>query len=255
MLIICNGAIKSGSTWLYNILVNLIDLERPPEKYLTANSRKRQSNPCIRPDCLAEFLATEDFRSVDYISKNHLGRPEHRDLVLGHEQVFVFDIERGIRDVVVSSYYDERNRNGYQGNFPEYYWKSGRYVADQVIRYHQIWRNAGPRFCMISYEGLHEDFPAEVLRIGRVLGIDLDDARIEALREKTSLGQLRKRYQDQPLYQGDRFFRKGTIGDWENHFDPAMTRDIEMVEQQGIGALDWRFLMRRAGRVLRCQRA
>ncbi|MDZ7829178.1 MAG: hypothetical protein U5K33_06725 [Halofilum sp. (in: g-proteobacteria)] len=62
MLVICNGAIKSGSTWLYNILVHLVELRRPPERYLTANSRKRESNPCIRPDMLAEFLASEDIR-------------------------------------------------------------------------------------------------------------------------------------------------------------------------------------------------
>lgn len=245
MLVICNGAIKSGSTWLYNILVNLVDLERPPDWYLTANSRARQSNPCIRPDMLAEFLATEDHHSVDYISKNHLARTEHRDLVLSYNSVFVFDIERDVRDVVVSSYYDARNRHGYGGTFSEYYWDEGRYTADRVIRYHGVWRDAGDRFCMASYEGLHEDFAAEVRRIGATLGVALDDDRIERLREQTSMGQLRRRYQDHELYRGDRFFRKGVVGDWRNHFDEPMADDIQRIEIKGIGPLDWRGLRRR----------
>lgn len=246
MLVICNGAIKSGSTWLYNILINLVPCERPPEKYLTANSRKRQNNPCIRPEMLEQFLSTEDFRSTDYISKNHLGRPEHRDLLLQHEHVFVFDIERDIRDVVVSSYYDDRNRNGYKGSFSQYYWESGRYVADQVIRYHDVWRNSGPRFHMVSYESLHLDFHSAASRIAAVFGMELDDRRIQVLHEKTSMGQLRKDYQDDPLYKGERFFRKGIIGDWQNHFDASMADDIEKVKQHGFGPLDWRRLRRNA---------
>jgi hypothetical protein len=204
---------------------------------------------------LAEFLETEDFRSVHYISKNHLGRPEHRDLLFAHEGVLVFDIERNIRDVVVSSYYDKRNRHGYEGSFRHYYWKFGRFVADEVIRYHSIWRDAGPRFCMISYEGLHEDFASEVTRIGSVLGLQLDEPRIQELHDKTSLGTLRKKYKEQPLYEGDRFFRKGVVGDWENHFDPAMVRDMENIERHGIGSLDWRAFVRKAGRTLRVSKA
>ncbi|MDZ7829177.1 MAG: sulfotransferase domain-containing protein [Halofilum sp. (in: g-proteobacteria)] len=164
--------------------------------------------------------------------------------------MFVFDIERDVRDVVVSSYYDMRNRHGYTGSFARYYWREGRFTADWVSRYHALWRNAGPRFCMVSYEGLHEDFASEIERIAEVLGLSPDPKRIEQLRQQTSIGSLRKRYEDQPLYQGDRFFRKGVVGDWRNHFDAAMTRDIEHIEAHGIGPLDWRRLLRRASVVL-----
>lgn len=250
MLVICNGAIKSGSTWLYNILFNLAAFERPPEHYLTDNSRKRQKNPCIQPMLLAQFLAQEDITTRNYLSKNHIGRAEHRDLLMGNPQVFVFDIERNARDMVVSSYYDECNRNGYKGDFPEYYWGIGRYVADQVIRYHATWRDAGKHFCMVSYEGLHADFAGEVTRIATTLGLPLDAEGIEALREKTSIGSLRKSYQDEALYEGDKFFRKGVVGDWRNHFDRTMTKDIERIETKGIGALDHRLMGKRCRNVL-----
>lgn len=244
MLVVCNGAIKSGSTWLYNILVHLRELHRPPDRYLTPSSRERTTNPCIRPDMLREFLENEDVEGCDFISKNHVWRPEHREVLLGNHRVYVFDIERGIRDVVVSAYHDARNRQGFEGSFSRYYWRSGRYLADHVIRYHQAWRNAGPRVCVISYEKLHQDFATEVRRIAGTLGQSLDDAQLAELKANTSLRQLRKHYEDQPLYQGERFFRKGIVGDWKAHFDQQALGDIERIERQGIGPLDWRRLLR-----------
>lgn len=254
MLIICNGAIKSGSTWLYNILVHLVDCKHPPEHYLTENSRKKLSNPCIRPDLLEKFLETEDIVSNNFISKNHLGKEAHRELLKNNNHVFVFDIERNIRDVVVSAYYDARNRHGYDGSFRDYYWNSGRYIADSVIRYHAVWMEAGPGCCIVSYESLHADFNSEVAKIGKTLGLDLSESRLDQLREATSLKQLRKNYQDQPLYKGDRFFRKGTTGDWENHFDPGMIRDIDRIEDRGIGMFDLHRLLKQAGGLLGRQR-
>ena len=245
MLVICNGAVKSGSTWLYNILEKLVELKRPPDAYLTDNSRKRERNPCIRPDKLAQFMAEVDYRSSDYISKNHLGNPIYRDLLVNAADVYVFGIEREIRDVVVSAYYDECNRNGFKGTFNEYYWHAGRYLADDVIRYHAVWRNAGTRICTISYEGLHSDFANEIVPLVQTLGQSLDAQAIESLREQTSMKKLRQRYQDEPLYEGDKFFRKGVTGDWKNHFDDAMSRDIERIERQGLSAFDRRLLIRK----------
>ena len=251
MLVICNGAIKSGSTWLYNILFNLAEFQRPPERYLTEGSRKRKKNPCIQPRFLADFLEHEDIASNDYLSKNHIGRQEHRDMLMDNPDVFVFDIERDVRDMVVSAYYDECNRNGYQGDFGSYYWSTGRYVADDVIRYHAIWRDAGKHFCMVSYERLHEDFAGEAERIAQTLGITLDADAIADLQEKTSIGSLRKRYQDEALYKENKFFRRGVVGDWQNHFDASMIDDIDSIATNGIGALDRRLLAKKVRRVFR----
>ena len=199
MLVVCNGAVKSGSTWLYNILYGLKKFSRPPDHYLTTASRQRAHNPCIRPDLLKCFLKDEDIVNNHYLSKNHLGRIEYRDLLMNNHSVFVFDIDRDIRDIVVSSYYDDCNRNGYRGSFKEHYWESGRYLAHNVIKYHEIWRDAGDHFLMVSYEGLHQNFATEVEPVARLLGVELDDDAMSALQEKTSIGSLRKKYQDEDL--------------------------------------------------------
>ncbi|MCB1679175.1 MAG: sulfotransferase domain-containing protein [Halioglobus sp.] len=247
MLVISNGAIKSGSTWLYNILFNLAAFERPPDQYLTINSKVRQRNPCIQPEMLAQFLENEDIASTHYLSKNHIGRAEYRDLLRSNPDVAVFDIERDVRDMVVSAYYDECNRNDYRGDFGAYYWHIGRYVVDEVNRYHDLWRTFGDNFCMVSYERLHTDFAAEVKRIARVLGVAADDDTIASVHEKTSITSLRNRYQDETLYAGEKFFRKGVVGDWKHHLDSAMLRDISKIQNKGIGAFDGRRLLKKLG--------
>lgn len=242
MLIVCNGAIKSGSTWLYNILTHLLPFSPPPEKYLTL---KNPRHPCIRPDRLEDFLNHENYIANNYLSKNHLDKAYHRRLLLSHPKVYVFDIERDPRDVIVSHYFHESFRNGYQGSFQNFYWSVGRVDVAKLIRYHDLWRDAGPRVYTSSYEKLHTDFSAEVRRIAGVLELSLTDAAIDEMREKTSLGSLRRDYQSEPRFEGEKFFRKGTTGDWKNHMDDAMLVDIGRIEERGIGLLDIPYLRHR----------
>jgi len=238
MLVICNGAIKSGSTWLYNILTQLVSFSPPPEEYLTLNNPR---HPCIRPDRLADFLSTEDFVTHDYLSKNHLDKPQHRTL-LSRPNVYVFDIERDPKDVIVSHYFHESFRNGYEGSFEDFYWNVGRFDVAKLSRYHALWRDSGPQVYISSYEKLHTDFAVEVRRIAGVLGVSLTDPQIDAMRERTSIKSLRKNYESEPRFEGEKFFRKGTIGDWKNHFDDAMLADIRRVEERGIGPIDLTYL-------------
>jgi hypothetical protein len=86
---------------------------------------------------------------------------------------------------------------------------------------------------------LHSAFAEEVRCIANVLNVDVSDHDIERIKEETSLRQLRSQYQSEPKFEGEKFFRKGEIGDWKNHFDEAMLVDIEKIERGGIGAFDF----------------
>jgi len=232
MLVICNGAIKSGSTWLYNILDSLAEYSTIDDKYLTLRNEK---HPCIRPDLLSRFIESEDVSGRNFLSKNHISERAHRDLVLNNENVYIFDIERDPRDVVVSRYFHECFRNDYKSGFHRFYWDIGRRMVANLSGYHALWRDAGPRSYVSSYELLHNDFEAEVARIGAILGQQIDADQARAIREKTSLKRLRKDYENEPRFEGEKFFRKGQIGDWKNHFDDVLLADIERVQQHGMG--------------------
>lgn len=239
MLLVCNGAQKSGSTWLYNILTLLVDCKEPDPEYLTGNSK----NPCISPDKYGSFLKSVDIDGENYISKNHLSRPEHRDLLLKHRNVYIFDIERDPKDVVVSSYYDACNRFGYHRSFLKFYWREGRELVAKLTDYHELWRDAGSRCHVASFEGLKNDFPSESRAIAETLGISLSDEQIEQLYEDTSIARLRNKYSDQELYEADKFFRKGIVGDWQNHFDGASLKDLESILKSGISPFDFRHVL------------
>jgi len=235
MLIICNGAIKSGSTWLFNILIHLVECQNPPEQYLTGRSEK---SPCIKPEMLEKFLADENYSTANYISKNHLNRPEHKALVMAQNEVYIFDIERDPKDVVVSNYYHDCFRNDYIGSFEKYYWSRGRFVAEQLAGYHSLWADCGQRAYTTSYEGLKNNFEPEAKAIAAVLGIELSDAAASEIKTNTSIDSLRKNYRDDKRYQGEKFFRKGEVGDWKNHFDSKMLADIKSIQDKGIRRLD-----------------
>ena len=231
MLIVCNGAIKSGSTWLFKILTGIVDCQSPPDHYLTGNNPK---HPCIKPDAFETFLACEDTKGFDYISKNHLSKNAHKELLLNHPDTYVFDIVRDPRDVIVSNYYHERFRHNYEGSFDEFYWSKGRTLAAFLSRYHSLWEPDGKRIYRSSYECLQSDFSKEVRAIAEFIGHGLSDAEVEALRERTAMRTLRKEYEDEPQFEGEKFFRKGIVGDWKNHFDDKMSADITKIGESGV---------------------
>ena len=120
MLAVCNGAPKSGSTWLFNIVFQIRPFDRPNRTYLTQTNSK---HPTIRGRQLADFLDAGDYKNADIISKNHYSKVELRDLLLQYEDVKILCMSRDMRDVVVSSYYDSRRRDQFEGDFDGYYWR------------------------------------------------------------------------------------------------------------------------------------
>ena len=126
MLIIANGAYKSGSTWLFYILRSVTGFPPVPKSFLN----QRWLNPSINPRRLVACLTELDFSSKDFLVKNHFNKRRQRDQISKHENIFIFDIERDLRDVVVSAYYQHCRRTTFRGSFETYYWKWGRLVAN-----------------------------------------------------------------------------------------------------------------------------
>jgi hypothetical protein len=241
VLIVCNGAAKSGSTWLYSIIQNITEFEWPNSEFI---SRSNSKHPTIKENRLAEYLELDEFERRDVISKNHYGKQDHRDLLLSKSSTRILDISRDTRDVIVSSYYDECRRNGFSGSFGDYYWETGRLLVDKLGRYHQVWATPHPQILVSSYESLKTQFDAEVSRIATFLGVDLDGEDLARIDEATNIESLRQSYKDDAQYNTTEnpFFRKGEIGDWKNHFDKKMIGDYENIERRGIGKFDLVYL-------------
>ncbi|WP_456426207.1 sulfotransferase domain-containing protein [Rhodocaloribacter sp.] len=230
MLVIANGAFKSGSTWLFNIVRSMTGFPGIPEAYQNPG----WDDPSIAPEKLWELLARLDYAGQDYLVKNHFEKKRQRDLILAHRDVRVLNIRRDLRDIVVSAFYYQRRKHGYRGDFEAYYWEMGRSIADHVRRYHALWDVPDARVYTSSYEALKSDFQAEVQRIGHFLGLALSPEDAKRIREETSLLALRAKYGETDKPSEERFFRKGAVGQWTEYFDEAMQRDIERIERQGL---------------------
>ena len=154
--------------------------------------------------------------------------------------MFVLDIERDLRDVVVSAAYYHHVRLGrFLGSFGDFYWIEGRLIADRVTGYHPVWQQESPKDVLCaSYEALHADFGCEVGRIAGFLGLELSQERLEWVRERTSLERIRERRKEA---EGNRprFYRKGQTGDWQTQLTAPMLHDLARPAALQRGAPGW----------------
>lgn len=225
MLVLANGAPKSGSTWLFEILRNFQGFEPVPMSYRHADHNLAWLDTAK----LRIFLESGDYRTGKFISKAHIYDETQRDLLLSFDEVYVCDISRDLRDAIVSHYYHVNRERQLSWSFPNYYWWLGRYKALQIEQYHDIWRVPSPRVYKASYEDLKQNFSASVSKLAAFFNMTLSSSEIEDIARKTSLETLQKRTGQDDLPPEKRFFRKGAVGDWQAHFNERTLRDIERI--------------------------
>jgi len=221
MLIVANGAFKSGSTWLYVLAREILPQFKPPSRYLNPI----WPEPTVIPGRLADYLRYGEHRRQDVLIKSHYGLLPLRWLLLNDPQVRVLNIRRDLRDVVVSAYYHFQALEKITDSFAEFYWSRGRRVACNVLNYHLIWKTDSPRYLRLQYETLLDNFSAEVTRLGSWLGVDLSEGDLDRIQAATQIDILRTSSGLSP----DRF-RHGIAGEWTSHFDVAMLDDLGGIE-------------------------
>jgi Sulfotransferase domain len=230
MLIVSNGAFKSGSTWLTLIVRQLCEYSELPADF----RNEEWKNNSIDPERLPEFLRTADISATNYVIKAHY-KPEDglRPLLLGTPGVKVLNVYRDPKDVMVSAYYHFKRLGNFSGTFEEFFEARGERLARQLTRYHLYWDAAGVEDVMFftTYQKLHTHFDDEVFRLGRFLGRELTPAQIAAARSNTQFSKLSAA----TVPEEKRFFRKGVMGDWQKHLTPGQADRIDQAEtEEGI---------------------
>lgn len=243
MFVLANGAFKSGSTWLYNILSATEEFSKVPAQY------GRGTNlDWLKPGRVELFLESGIYQETNYIAKGHYYTERVRDRFIAYDGVYVFNIKRDIKDSLVSHYFHlirqdklaeelaspEKLKKG----FSNYYWRLGRYKAQQLVIYHEAWDVNSPRVYVSSFEHLKNDFENELQNIGRFIGFNFSSQNIAALKEKTSIQAVQKSKGQDKLPEHKRFFRKGLVGEWQNYFDDKALADVEQIQSEGLGKVD-----------------
>ncbi|WP_422351251.1 sulfotransferase domain-containing protein [Flagellimonas sp.] len=222
MIVIANGAFKSGSTWQRNLLKGLMDFQPLPENF---QSKKHDSFVGI--DRLADIVKSSEIKSNNYLAKGHIYKKDHIELLASNEDdVKIFMIQRDIRDAIVSHYNHFINVRSFKPSFKTYYWLVGRYKAIQLAKYNKNWESFQNNVYHSTFESLKKDTPGELKRFAEFLGVTLNQKQIEDIIEANSIKKVRE---NSPRKW---FFRKGEIGDYKNYLTASMEKDLERIQKK-----------------------
>ena len=238
MLIICNGAFKSGSSWLHAILVELtivknLDLQKVPNKY----TNDINSPTTIIESQIGNFLLIEDYSSKNYLTKAHFFKKTTLRRKYPEDVKFLF-IERDMRDAITSHYFHMINQYRYKLSFAFYYFFIGRYKAFEIALFTYRCKKFRGEENFFRFSDLISDFEGTTRKISLSLGIaDLSDEEVKQIKEQTTLDKLRKELKKGNISyyptNGDdnwKLFREGKIGGWRKYFKDRHLKDISRIE-------------------------
>lgn len=230
MLVIANGANKSGSTWVFNLAFDTIPSQVLPQGW----RREGWGNRSIDPKRLKEFLDATPDRTT--ILKMHMFPvPMGRDELLARDDVVVLNVARDLRGTVTSHYHWLINRGAIMG-IRTYWDEQGRDFAKQICEFHKYWDVDSPAYHRFSYEGLLTDFAGEMEKARPVMeraGATFDAGELQRSTSRETMIEKGKAKGEDNAW----FFRKGVADDWKNH----LPRDVaeEIVEIGGKYAFLW----------------
>ena len=99
-----------------------------------------------------------------------------------------------------------------------------------------------PNLLFLKFEDMVREPHREIKRIARFCGKDdLPDAVVEKIVEATKFANMKTNPKTNFMWSGyldstiSRFFRKGKIGDWKNHFNVAQNEMFERIIKDKFG--------------------
>jgi len=244
MLIICNGAFKSGSSWLHAIVVELIAVKKinifmVPVKY----TNDINSPTTIIESRLKQFIENEDYTLKNYLTKSHFLNDDTLKINFS-DNIKILFIERDIRDAIVSHFFHIKNKYRLNLSFSVYYFLLGRYKSYEIMLFNLRCKKKIGESNFFYFSDLKNNFEDTVKEIALVIGInDLSIRELMVIKENTSLLSLREglkrgnsKYYPSKRDDNWRLFREGKIGGWRNYFSNYQLKDINEIENGYLSA-------------------
>ncbi len=197
---------RSGNTWVRFLLANLMsDSDRPldfveMEGFIPAIHSTRQ------------WERIKSMASGRFIKSHMPYQPDYKKVIY---------IVRDGRDVAVSHWHYHCPRN-FEVSFLKFL-KLGIWPGPWH-KHTESWLNHSESidFLMVKYEDLLQNPTSQLKRMIEFLSIPLDEKKIQKTVEFSSFNSLQtiESEKGHPGIKDEnfKFFRKGTSGDWENHF-------------------------------------
>ena len=226
-LILSNGNFKSGSTWVTAIIHEMFD-------YRNINFPNGFQNPkhanWINRFKINKFLKDNESKIKDtWISKSHIVEKKLiEDILLVQDNIKIINIDRDLKDVLVSHYHHLINAKKIKGDFKTYFYNWGLYKTKQILDYRRAWKDFS---CLkLKYEDLLLRNKQTIESIADYLNYDLDENQLLQIQKETDIENLRTNLKNKNLNEEEWFFRKGKKGDWKNYFDESMVSKINEIK-------------------------
>lgn len=139
---------------------------------------------------------------------------------------------RDVRDAAVSAWKHLHELAGHRkgATFEEYARHYARDLWARPIRaaMESFSRLSRDRWLVVEYEAHKTDPRATLREVFAFLGVDADDATTARIAETTDFRRFsgRPAGEERPM-----FYRKGVVGDWENHMTPALGDELRLLAE------------------------
>lgn len=217
------GLPKSGTTWLENLVVSQQQIVSvmPPDAVAHEQDTGGSHNYELRAQDL------DDLANALALMKLHCHGSDNNLSLLRDRQIPIVALFRDLRDVAVS-YVFYVKKTPYH---PEHRIYKSRSVADSLHEFgssllsrYSDWIDSWKRFeheqdVLVSrYEDMHANTQLVLRQVFDHFGIKATDSELHDVVESKSFKKMSTGESNSKV-DSSTFFRKGTIGDWVNHFD------------------------------------
>jgi hypothetical protein len=222
---------RSGTTWMEQVIHLLLNSGEQGTKVLGDAVPWVETLP-NRPQGFKQFLKEMTGRRFFTSHLPYSLMPGVQD----SDAKYVY-VARNPKDVAVSTYYHDQSKHNYQGNWEEHLnlFLQGKILYgsyfDHVLPWWEVSQKSN-NILFVKYEDMKRDLREVIRKLAGFLSIEADQNLFDIVIEKSSFRKMAAGRKTNLNWVPQRkgvpgHFRKGTVGDWRNHFTPEQNNVLD----------------------------
>ncbi|KAL8176881.1 UNVERIFIED_CONTAM: hypothetical protein K2H54_039757 [Gekko kuhli] len=254
-LLICTYP-KAGTTWIQEV-VDMVQHGGDPQECARAPTHERMPFiDAFLPKPIPSGIDQAEAMPSPRLLKTHLP-VQLIPPSFWEQNCKIIYVARNVKDNAVSYFHFHRMGNllPEPGNWDQFLQNfiAGKVAWGSWFDHVRSWWEAKDRhpILYLFYEDMKEDPAREIQKVAQFLGITLPDPLISQIAQHTAFESMKANpmtnYSTVPSFLLDQsvspFMRKGTVGDWKDHFTVAQSEHLDEVCTRELGGSGLTFRM------------